>query len=176
LICRLDFVYLHYCKSFDAGKDAWHGDFSCGQNREPSVCCTAQGVQVYSAKLIRDFFQLLQARFEQGFGSVSIASRVVMECGGKLNQTLQKHFVMFRGDEPAGAGKPKFFPNLVGFEKLSGIEENNALTKFRVIEFGNCRDDCAPVGLISGALRRAFIIAEGIRGPACPGRRVQDGN
>ena len=88
-----------------------------------------------------------------------------------MNHALQEQFVVCGGgrpvsaSKPAGAGKPKFFPNLVSFEKFSGVEESDPTAKRLVIEFGGVGDDC---GSREIALRRAFIIAERICRRASP--------
>lgn len=49
----------------------------------------------------------------------------------------------------------------MSFEKFRGIEENDSLSKFLIVEFVAFRDDCAP----SKSFVAAFIITERFRGP-----------
>lgn len=46
------------------------------------------------------------------------------------------------------------------FEKFRGIEENDPVSEFLILEFVAFRDNCAP----SKSLALAFIIAERFRG------------
>lgn len=126
----------------------------CSHGFSPDIGGLAQGVQIRSAILVGESPQLAQTRLKQRFGSLQIPARIMMERGSELNHALQEQLVSFPGDQP------QLFPNLMRFEKFRGIEENDSLSKFLILEFVALRDGDTPSRLLAAA----FIIAERFRG------------